>query len=112
MQLSLPLLNKIPVYSYPYSSTFSFFPVSVFVLREEKDPLLVAIMSQNEVELPDQCFRADKINYPTSPNYYLSHAESHISPLKCKVQDHSGPTSRFVEFETTIPDKAELYSIH
>lgn len=75
----------------------------MFVLRKEKDPFLVAIMSQNEVELPDQCFSADKINYPTSPNDYLSHAQSHISPLKCKVHDQSSQTSRFVEFETKIP---------
>lgn len=60
-------------------------------------------MSQNDVELPDWCFRVDKINYPTSLSDYLSHALSHISPLKCKLHDQSSLTSRFVEIETKIP---------
>lgn len=55
---------------------------------EEKEPLLGAIRPQNEVELPDQCFRVDKINYPTSPYYYLGHAQSDILLLKCKGHDH------------------------
>lgn len=54
---------------------------------EEKEPLLGAIRPQNEVELPDQCFRVDKINYLTSPYYYLGHAQSDILLLKCKGHD-------------------------
>lgn len=100
--------SSIKYWCTPTLSLRVFCPAPVFVLKKEKDPLLVAIMSQNEVELPNQCFRVDKINYPTSLNYYLSHAQSHISPLKCKVHDQSSLTSRFVEIETEIPEKSSL----